>query len=252
MSYGDIGNLNVWTQFFKDIPSEAYSIILHRVDGVKSSGLANTIVIPTIPSRWATWSLVQIEQALFATGLADSENQTFILLSGDTVPILPFAAVYAKLSGKEGFIDYEFTGSNSRERGLRKDLLLDISGSLYKWVKHSQWLVLDRKFVDLLRKHDTLMNYAFSRMVCPDEHAYGIILQTYGILSCVEKAPVIAVDWEIPTSRCVHKINHHINPRTFHVHELTPDLVNRYRLAGNCFLRKICGGDVISPDIIYW
>lgn len=90
MSYGDIEQPTIWKAFFDGIPTDKYSIYLHRADGVRTSWCDSANVIDFIPSKYATWSLVEISQALMTAGLHDDNNQIFILLSGDTIPIVPF------------------------------------------------------------------------------------------------------------------------------------------------------------------
>jgi hypothetical protein len=249
MSYGDIGQIHVWKEFFKDVSSDAYSVILHRKDGVPQSDLPSVTVIPTIPSEYGKWSLVQVSQALFRKGLENEENQTFILLSGDTIPIRSFRELSEKVSGKEGFFQW-YGGSEERMEKINKEILRTLSDR-FCCVKHSQWVVLDRKYIQLFESHFELMEQAFSEMVIPDEHAYGIMLEILGVRRNIQYDFLTYIDWNI-TEGCPHGIRHHYHPKTFHLSDLTPERISAVRHSGSYFMRKICGAEPIPADIFRW
>lgn len=143
-------------------------------------------------------------------------------------------------------MNYEFRGSEERIRTINSNFL-----PTFKWVKHSQWVIFNRRYVKILNELFPLMRMAFGNMIIPDESAYGIMLDILGLLPELDKTPILYVEWNQGTRRCPAGKPHRNLPKTYHAHELTHTELEEIRRRGGCFLRKVCPLEEINPRMLF-
>lgn len=253
MSYGDIEQRRIWSSFFAAANRDQYATFLHRVDGNQETWLPGCVIIPTIPTKWGTFSLVQVQQNLFTEACKDPAVTKCILLSGDSIPIHSFQTIYDKLTRDDkGYMDttlFQNELSNFISKATRKfttNLSAWPTSMPWKWGKISQWVVLNRSQVQLLQENWALLVNVFRQSECPDEHIYYIFFNGVNELHNFHTMPVIYVNWVSLSNPCKQK--HRALPHTFHSDELRQSIINEIYSSGALFMRKICSDTKILID----
>ncbi|KAI5004399.1 hypothetical protein ZWY2020_031642 [Hordeum vulgare] len=99
---GDMPLRPLWEKFFAGHEGQ-YSIYVHASPAYTGSPPADSVfygrMIPSQNTSWGDMNLVDAERRLLATALLDLGNARFALLSETCIPLLPFRAAYAFLTG---------------------------------------------------------------------------------------------------------------------------------------------------------
>ena len=244
LSYGDIEQIAVWTQFFSGVPTDKYSIFLHTKSDLGISALANCVVIPTQPTAWGEFSLVRVQQALFTAAHSNTMVYKFILLSGDAVPLFTFSTIYSLLTADLlGRIHVTPGGNSGNEKTVNKKAWP--ATRPWVWAYAAQWVVLNRSHVDHLIQEWALIEKVFTASKFSDEHVYPIIFNALDSLITFKKEPSVYVN-QRTTARCC--IRHHTTPTTYHANEMTLTELDQIYGSGALFLRKICGTARLTYD----
>ena len=240
LSYNDIEQISWWEKFFVGVPLESYSIFLHRKDTIKKSWAPNCTIIPTRATSWATFSLIKVQQDLLNEAYKDPLVTKFVLLSGDSIPIISFKELYTRLmSDDKGFLDYKdcaITAHTSRESSVIRSAWPP--GMPWKWRVASQWASFNRFHVQKLQENWPMLEQTFQRSVVPDEHIYVVFFNGIRALGTFHERNLMYINWSSPSKKC--KISHRPYPKTYHQHELSQ--IDTIRDKGYCFMRKICKG----------
>lgn len=85
-------NIELWKEYFKSVDKEKYAIFLHSKEPIDLE-LMNVTIIPSIPTQWASVSLVKATYLLFQE--ASKTCDYFFFLSADTIPLVPFSKLYS-------------------------------------------------------------------------------------------------------------------------------------------------------------
>ena len=238
MTYEDIVHIDVWRSFFSDASENSFSVYIHSKQRILTSGLAGSIIIPTQPTAWGKFSLVEVQQALFCKAYNDPANYKFILLSGDSVPLYSFATIYARLtSDDKGYMSFtKGAHKASREKFANKAAWLP--RDTWEWYGSSQWCILNRNHIELLIRHWPMLvaTFSSSKLFASDEHVYPIFFNAYNQKNTF-LPEVMYVDWS-PSMAC--SIAHRTIPKTFHTEDLVERTVNTVYASGSLFLRKLC------------
>lgn len=238
MTYEDIVHIDVWRSFFSDASENLFSVYIHSKRGILTSGLAGSNIIPTQPTHWGHFNLVEVQQALFCKAYNDPENYKFILLSGDSIPLYSFATIYARLtSDDKGYMTFT-KGANKAHREKFANKAAWLPRDTWEWYGSSQWCILNRHHIKLLIRHWPMLVATFSspKLFASDEHVYPIFFNAYNHKSSFLTG-VMYVEWS-PSNVC--SIAHRATPKTYHTEDLVERTVNTIYNAGALFLRKLC------------
>jgi hypothetical protein len=241
LSYGDIVQTALWKLFFKDADPSTYKIVIHMSQGPSISALEDAIIIPTQPTGWGQFNLVEAQQALFERAIDDPAVQKCILLSGDSIPLYNFTTIYSQLmSDDKGYMAYSIPTKRDhtiRESRVRKKAWPN--DLPWKWYLASQWSVLHRSHVTLLQSNWALIQRVFNVPdFIADEHLYPVFFNGFNRLTSFHTTPVMWVSWSGKRTRCRH--HHRSAPITFHTPNFNePTMIQIYN-SGCLFMRKIC------------
>ena len=263
LTYKDVDHLEVWAPFFAAASPDQYAIFIHRKEGTGSELPAT--VIPTQPTEWGTWSLVEAQQSLFRTAMENPAVTKCILLSGDSVPLYSFAALYtAIMADGKGYIR-----KAKHKRSVTKIPNLEAwpRSKPFKWSLSSQWVILNRIHITALEEHFVMLSAVFGSMIIPDEHVYVIFFEGFGLLNTFHLVPPICVQWDHkpisiqnmlckpmylfqrPVKKRICSEPHRDRPHTFHAEEFTKAKVAEIYRSGAFFLRKVCRIAPLSVDL---
>jgi len=253
MTYGDVEHREIWEPFFAAAAPDQYSIFIHRQEG-EGSAMPATI-IPTQPTEWGSWSLVEVQQSLFREAAKNPAVTKFILLSSDTIPLYSFDALYkALMADDKGYL--RKTGNLQSNR--KKPNLAAWPKRPWRWSLTSQWIILNRAQFTILEENFAMLRAVFGKMYIPDEHVYSIFYDGFGLLDTFHLVAPVHVQWDqkthtIPAMMCPPMIRfkrpeqnrpcsvwHRDRPHTFHAEELTPRKVAQIYASSAFFLRKVC------------
>jgi len=260
LTYRDVEHREIWEPFFAGAGQAM--VVIHRKEGTGSwlhevgvPGLTTT-VIPTQPTEWGTWSLVEVQQSLFRAAVANPAVTKCILLSADTVPLYSFAELYSRLMAD----DKGYIGHIPNKRSNRKHPNQAAwSGAPFRWSLTPQWVILNRSHVAALEAKFSMLRAVFGAMYIPDEHVYIIFFDSFGLLGSFHLTAPIHVQWD-QTHRTIHTMmcapllhaqrrptpriacaeRHRDRPHTFHAVELTAAKLDAIYASGAFFLRKVC------------
>jgi hypothetical protein len=255
LTYKDVEHLEIWAPFFAAAPPDQYAIFIHRKEGTGSELPAT--VIRTQPTEWGTWSLMEAQQSLFRTAMANPAVTKCILLSGDSVPLYSFAALYtAMMADDKGYIRKAVNKKSARNN---VNMAAWPSSMPFNWAITSQWVILNRAHVTALEKNFSMLRSVFRLMSIPDERVYVIFFDGLDLLGTFHLVPPIHVQWD-PKQHTLHamlctpitRFNrppvrnracsewHRSRPHTFHAEEFTAAKVAEIYRSGAFFLRKVC------------
>ena len=211
---------------------------------------------PTVPTEWCQFSLMEAQQSLFRTAALDPDVTKFILLSGDSIPLYRFDALYRKLTAdNKGYIRKVEKPQSDK---MKPNLAAWPKGKPFNWSLSSQWVIFNRRHVTMLDEHFPMLRSVFGTMYIPDEHMYIIFFEGFGELSSFNMTPPVYVQWDRP-SPILGKIlasmlkiekrhlgnrpcseKHRKRPHTFHAEEFTKGAIAGFYKSGALFLRKTC------------
>lgn len=240
LSYQDITQKTMWSQFFSAAPKDQYLCFVHRKDGETTSWLPNSTCIPTMESAWGAWSLVEIEFALYRKAI-DAGCDHVILLSGDCVPLVTFQHVVPRM--EDNLQSCRLGLNQSRSRFMRNKDLMNVGK--FQWWGASQWKILSRASVITILNDYSLIHRCFAESVIPDEHAIPMYMIS-------RKMPFTnrdfcVADFTLRSKKCPHNGEmHRIYPKTWHKAELTSVAIDNFISKGCLFLRKTCNFETLD------
>jgi hypothetical protein len=134
-------HLSVWEEYFKQdtFYPRSYTIYSHLKSSKKSVNTPDWIErnrIPTIPTEWCGESLVFVWMELLKEALKDQNNQYFVLLSGDCIPLYNYNETYRRITSSK----------KSRINPNVNNIAYQDTGLYYA----DQWTILTRKHAKLL------------------------------------------------------------------------------------------------------
>jgi len=239
LSYGDVIQTALWKLFFKDADPSTYRIVIHMSQGPSVSALEGVTVIPTQPTGWGQFNLVEAQQALFERAIEDPAVQKCVLLSGDSIPLYDFTTIYGRLaSDDKGYMAYKVPANMThinREKQPRKNEW----PRHWKWYLTSQWSILHRRHVELLRSNWSLVQRVFNvPNFIADEHMYPVFFNGFDELTSFHATPVMWVSWTGRRKRCTQQ--HRSAPFTYHTADFNEMTLKHIYDSGCLFMRKIC------------
>jgi len=250
LSYGDIEQTTLWNNFFKDAKSNQHVIYLHMAHGGTTTAINGCKLIPTQPTVWGGFSLVKVQQTLLTAAFSDTDTTKFILLSGDCIPLYPFDKIYAQLTANDkGYMNYTSTPTVSilninHPREAAINTAAWPVDRPWTWLKASQWSILNRTHVRLLEENWTMIVDVFRKMHVPDEHAYCIFFNGWGLLDTFYSESHMFDNRRAHSHAC--SIKHRSLPKTYHTSEITSSFHRQIYSSGFLFMRKMCKNDTFE------
>ena len=249
LTYGDVEQQKLWSEFFKDADPAQYVNILHRADGDRSTWLPNCTVIPTRKTEYAKFSLVEAQQDMFNAAFRDPDVVKFVMLSGDTIPLHPFRRVYEQLIKDDmGYITSHGCNDMKVKQGLTVNKAAWPMDKPWAWQLSHQWIVLNRMHIQMLNDNWPMLTAVFGPSQIPDEHMYLVFFTGFGCMDTFHKALVMRINWTQPSpAQC--SLTHRRLPRAHHTTDFTQACVNwLYSVDNHLFLRKVCKTAEITMD----
>lgn len=240
LSYGDIEMRDVWSSFFQGIDTSKYAIFIHRADGQRHTWMSNARVIPHRKTAWGSFQLLEVQQDLFTTAIADLEITKCILLSGDTIPLYGFDKIYDVLTAdNKGYLEFgerPNTIHKSRERTTNQTMWP--REMPWAWFITSQWCVLNRRHIRMLKDKWGMLCSVFDGSSIPDEHMYPTFFNGVQCMDTFHTRSAMYVDWCSRSRGCT--LQHRPEPKTIHKNDLSVQYVTDMYNSGALFARKIC------------
>ena len=123
-------------------------------------------IVETVPTSWAGYGIVEATLKLFENAFDfTEENMRLILISETTVPVKKFEYIYNFLWNDTRSFIYDITHEG------RFPLYLNVAKALRQScvVKHSQWIILNRRHAQILLGASSTIETVYSKIVVPDE-----------------------------------------------------------------------------------
>ena len=247
LSYHDIEQVAAWSDFFEAVDPQRYSVFVHRADGKRSTWCTTAVVIPYQETKWGTFSLVKVQQALLDAAYEDESITKFIFLSGDSIPLFSFNRIYEQITvDANGWLSVSVPPPNSV--WARRELTVHSEKwpreLHWRWAVASQWCVFNRAHVQMLHENWGMLSSVFGKSTIPDEHLYGVFFFGVGVMDTFHPKSCMYVDFQKATTGC--KLSHHTYPTTFH--SIKESEVKLMYESGSLFARKICRSVIVQYD----
>lgn len=147
--YKRIEAQELWMQYFKEAPPTSYNIYIHTKSEEHDLDpfFAPHVLTSRVATEWGTFSLVEASVKLFTTAMEhDASNQKVILLSGHCLPVKSFAYTAANLLANScsWFAECHMNAS------MRDRYAAVVAWDPRAASKHSQWVILSRRHVELV------------------------------------------------------------------------------------------------------
>jgi len=182
-----------------------------------------------IPTAWGDISLVRAELALFEAAFADPRISRAVLLSGNCAPIRSQETVEAYLNNSRSIF---FNKTRTSSIHIRRPKLKN-KHRYIDWVKHRQFIMIERVVWDRCFKSDYTEDFA--GMLAADEHYFGMMVARQGMFQDCNHNSLTYMKWEPPYS---HPLDLERLPELSEV------------LPSQMFARKFVPSTQTSPE--YW
>jgi hypothetical protein len=152
----------IWEKFFQDADPALFSVYVHRsLPNASSDGLPNlpnTKGVPHVASQWC--ALMGAELAALNEALQDPDNQQFVFISHDAIPLKRFDDVYSSLmmdSVNRSKVCFASSTNNLGDCRFRDPNHWRPGNVL----KHHQWIILARHHAEIVLNNaeDALIKY---------------------------------------------------------------------------------------------
>ncbi|KAF7034554.1 hypothetical protein CFC21_045555 [Triticum aestivum] len=234
---GDLPLRPLWEKFFAGHEG-LYSIYVHASPAYTGSPPADSVfygrMIPSQNTSWGDMNLVDAERRLVATALLDLANARFALLSESCIPLLPFPAVYAFLTGSNAsFVDSYVDGARHAPFFTQHNV------SLAQWRKGSQWFEMDRAIAVVVVAEEQFMavfrgNHGVANM---EEHYLPTLVTLLGWGASNANRTLTYAKWRAGAW----------HPASYGGRAVTPELLEGMRRGnGECGYRSKDGGGAVE------
>jgi len=168
--YEGMPHEGLWRSFFDEVDPSLYGAFVHQKYPRPLKHFAGCS-IPTIPTSYGTWGIVEAELALLRTALTDERRFVkFVLCSGACVPLKPFVHCHRLLTQDDLAHFAEFDDPPGRYAGRLMPLGGTVPTSCF--AKHSQWWVLNRRVATLVTSQPAEYESLWQASEVPDEHFF--------------------------------------------------------------------------------
>jgi len=180
----------VWDIFFRGADPLHFSVYVHRSKPASSLGsfqsLPGTVEVPYTTSDWC--ALMGVQVAALREALRDPDNQQFVFVSHNAVPLKSFDYIYRDLVVHSVQKSKFCFASEDRSGGMADCRFRELTATREEHVlKHHQWIILSRQHAEIvvervisaLTAYDALRDITRDRedpKLCSDESVPGIAL----------------------------------------------------------------------------
>lgn len=179
LTYDEIEREDIWNKYFQNISKSKYKIFTHAKNpkNILQQELFKSTIIPEhIETKWANFSLVTAQTALFANALKTNEITHSILLSHNSIPLQSFDKLYDYIKNRGSLFGYCIAGNHHRDR---YHTLNNPEFPKENFYFQSQWCAVDSVDMKLLVNNHEKIKEIFEKSSVPDEHAYINYLINY-------------------------------------------------------------------------
>lgn len=180
----------VWESFFNGHKG-IYNIYSH-IKVLDSPNIPDYIkagAVKTLKTKWCGPSLVNAFLRMIKEGLKDPDNEYFVILSGECIPLYSFDKTYEKITGESRTRIEIFNLPNPSGKGTH----------LYG----SQWVIVNRKdamyFMQMKKQYGSLRKIVERYGHCPDEmYPIYYLKKLYGnsLYNFVKNKMVTFTEWD--------------------------------------------------------
>ena len=170
-----INHERLWNDFFKDIDESKYIILInYKEDKILEYLNEYKLSNPIKDTKHGDISLVKAQLLLLEEALKDKDVVKMIFISESCIPLKSFDYVYDKLMMDDKSYLHECKQAECMDRNRCLGLKGHYTGDRHK---SSLWCILNRKHSEqcLIEKENNLK--IFSRIPCPDEHYFIMIIK---------------------------------------------------------------------------
>jgi hypothetical protein len=229
---------SVWAEWLKGNENKVLIFIHSKYTFKPTTDFFRTQshIVETVPTSWGGYGLVEATLKLFENALDfTEEDMRLILISETTVPVKKFQYIYNfLLNDKRSFI-HDITCEG------RFPKYLNVAKSLRQIcvVKHSQWIILNRRHAQILLGASSTIEKVYSKILVSDE-SWALTFLNYLNESedvCINSM-ITYVNWELKKD---------MHPYTFS--EIPIDLFKKILLERSyLFARKFVSDSKIIVD----
>jgi hypothetical protein len=186
---------SLWQHFFDQADKTQYSITLHAKFDFDHNSLFKSYEMPIkVESSWHYTMRAQL--ALLAEALKDPDNQKFIFISGDAIPLQSFAYIYQEVM-KHDYSIFPYWWNHHQDPTsqfyLKARTLIGIPA--HQQYINPQWVILNREHAQAMVDDTTILPLVL-QTVLDNEHYPSTFLATQGRLSEVIKQEIMFVFWQ--------------------------------------------------------
>lgn len=186
LTYGDVNNINIWKNFFKNIKCDIYIHPKYKDD--VTSFFKKYIINDIIETQWGDISIIDATIKLLQNAILNKDNEYFILCSNSCIPLLSYEMILNTLTRYNKSYFY---------------LMSKININKYILYKTSQWWILKRDDVFIILKNyikyrNLIMNINIRGICAYDEIFFLTLLKTENNNYKYNNKLTTYVKWFIP------------------------------------------------------
>lgn len=231
--------MELWRPYFNQTNSKFYNIYIHPKVTNINQYMIKHIIKNRIQTQWGHISLVKATILLLKEAMRDKNNKKFILLSESCIPVTKFSKLYNFCNNNLSYFFY-FNARDPNSLKRFSQMSKDSPFRKDKYLKQSQWMLLDREAVDIILRND--MTKYFGKSFAPDEHYFINLLylkyKKFG--QNIKKKRITYINLENRTNTAHPNSYKYLNKN----HIITA------RKSGCFFMRKIEKKCIIHPQMV--
>lgn len=267
----------LWEAFFRDADPDRYECLYYPINGIDDPNIGNLVRFAnTLNPQYGHVSYVETVLMMLEHGLGDPLSYKFILLSESCIPLVSFDTIFDRVMQDDKTYLYHFQVGTGEEASITKETRTEytdveaasqteksslflhfFSGYAIGWVNGRYGKISDKDGVERKRFHK------FSAQgICFQREFVGFLLETKADLANYEDVQFIEEHYylcplnkrNIPFDKYVRRENlmsvswWGCRPKVYS--ELSPDLIDRMRGWGYCFLRKVAHDCRIDDELV--
>jgi hypothetical protein len=166
--YKEIDCEELWNSFFKGVDKSKYNIYIHYKENTQLKFLENYKLSDCINTTYGDISIIKAFNFIFKHALNDN-NDMFLLLSGECIPLKPFDFIYNELMKNREYSYFNicpqtqcFPRCNPTLSFIPREYIQ----------KASQWCILNKKHIELILSDTNYLKWFDYEGTIPDEHCY--------------------------------------------------------------------------------
>lgn len=187
----------IWERWLKGNENKI-SIIIHSKEiYIPKTNLfkQSAIYIPTIPTRWGEFSLVQATLKLFEKSIENPNITHSILLSGSCIPMKPFSFIYDKLMINKSFVSDMIDISVLKRYMISTYRLKKEFNTNIHCKKHHQWIISCNKHTRLMLKLQPLITKIYENIRFADESWFLTFLELNNLQNEIINQQTTFTNW---------------------------------------------------------